>query len=96
MLECAREGCDIEYHQKTHNQKYCSKECCRLATNRRIMVKYYDNRDRKNGAVRMCKKCNETKLSRYNETQTCASCKSKSQVDANESVVRMLMNASLA
>jgi len=41
---CSREDCGKEFNQKTHNQKYCSDECCRIATNRRIMEKYYEKK----------------------------------------------------
>ena len=44
---CAREECGIEFEQKTHNQKYCSDECCRIATNKRIMDKYYKKKQLK-------------------------------------------------
>ena len=38
---CANKECAINFDAKTHNQKYCSDECCRIATNKRIMEKYY-------------------------------------------------------
>jgi hypothetical protein len=33
--------CKNDFEFKTHNQKYCSQQCCRVATNKRIMEKYY-------------------------------------------------------
>lgn len=95
-LTCANEGCDIEFEPKTHNQKYHSDECCRLATNRRIMEKYYARRDQRQGKTRYCKICGETKLSRYNDSQVCGSCKLSSEIKANNSVADMLANASWA
>jgi hypothetical protein len=70
---CSNTSCSKEFESKTHNQKYCSDECCRIATNRRIMDKYYEKKAIKNGAVRLCKKC-KSKLSRYNSEDLCASC----------------------
>jgi hypothetical protein len=70
---CSNLSCSKEFDSKTHNQKYCSDECCRIATNKRIMDKYYEKKAIKNGAVRLCKKC-KAKLSRYNSEDVCASC----------------------
>ena len=75
-MKCANSECNKEFNSKTHNQKYCSDECCRLATNRRIMEKYYEKKAIKNGAHRVCKKC-KTKLSRYNQTEVCSSCEKR-------------------
>lgn len=96
MNICAREGCEETYERKTHNQKYHNDECCRLATNQRIMEKYYAKRDQRQGKTRYCKSCEETKLSRYNDSQICSACKAKSEINANNSVIDMLINASLA
>jgi hypothetical protein len=75
-IRCAYESCDVDFDKKTHNQKYCSDECCRRATNERIMRRYYEKRDSRQGkTVRMCKgrDC-DIKLSRYNETDYCGGC----------------------
>ena len=70
---CSNKECAKEFDSKTHNQKYCCDECCRVATNRRIMEKYYEKKAIKNGAFRGCKKCG-SRLSRYNKSDTCAPC----------------------
>lgn len=70
---CSNKECAKEFDSKTHNQKYCCDECCRVATNRRIMEKYYEKKAIKNGAFRGCNKCG-SRLSRYNKSDTCASC----------------------
>ena len=54
---CANKECSKEFEPKTHNQKYCTDECCRVATNRRIMEKYYEKKAIRNGAIRQCSKC---------------------------------------
>ena len=86
MLECARPECRGKFEAKTHNQKYCSDECCRIATNKRIMEKYYEKKAIKNGAPRACK-CGNL-LSRYNHEDTCSKCqtdkKSKQKKDLME------------
>ena len=93
---CARNGCNAIGVRKTHNQKYCTDECCRLATNTRIMEKYYERQDQRNGKTRFCKVCLTTKLSRYNDGQVCSSCKTKREVAANAAVADMFSRASLA
>ena len=70
---CFNSECAKDFTPKTHNQKYCSDECCRIATNRRIMEKYYEKKAIKNGAPRVCKTC-KTKLSRYNQNNICSTC----------------------
>lgn len=64
--------CQKEFAFKTHNQKYCSNECCRIATNKRIMEKYYQKRARLRGEERLCK-CGSP-LSRYNPEDICEMC----------------------
>jgi hypothetical protein len=95
-VQCDRPGCDEWFVKKTHNQRYHNDECCRIATNAKIMEKYYERRDIKNGIARTCKACNVTKLSRYNDSQTCAACTSKRETDVNSSVLNMLTSANLA
>jgi len=70
---CSNRECGKEFEPKTHNQKYCNDECCRIATNRRIMEKYYEKKAIRNGAKRECFKCG-ARLSRYNESSACSSC----------------------
>lgn len=72
-IRCAYESCGKEFEKKTHNQKYCDSDCCRKATNERIMLRYYEKRDNRRGKKRTCKakNCN-MHLSRYNEEDYCA------------------------
>lgn len=78
---CANAECAKDFEPKTHNQKYCTDECCRVATNRRIMEKYYEKKAIRNGAKRQCKRC-KSQLSRYNESDLCVLCnRSKNEQD---------------
>lgn len=70
---CINSECQKDFDAKTHNQKYCSDECCRITTNKRIMQKYYEKKAIKKGALRNCKKCKSV-LSRYNSENICSSC----------------------
>ena len=88
---CANKEClnGKEFTSKTHNQKYCSDECCRIATNRRIMEKYYEKKAIRNGASRGCKKCG-AQLSRYNDTTLCASCQKKIDITKKSKIKGMI------
>jgi len=85
---CANSDCKQKFNPKTHNQKYCSDECCRIATNRRIMEKYYEKKAIRNGAIRHCKCGSE--LSRYSESKICTSCISKNKIETRKSLLEML------
>ena len=87
-IEC---GNDFEF--KTHNQKYCSDECCRIATNRRIMEKYYEKKAIRNGAARPCSKC-KAQLSRYNTSELCSTCERTVNSDTKNKLFRMINDIS--
>lgn len=87
---CGNKECAKDFTPKTHNQKYCSDECCRIATNRRIMEKYYEKKAIRNGAPRNCKKCN-VKLSRYNQRDICSTCE-KNLGSANKKALWEIIN----
>lgn len=84
-MKCSNSECAKNFKPKTHNQKYCSDECCRIATNRRIMEKYYEKKAIRNGAPRVCKKC-KTKLSRYNQNEVCSTCEKKIAIDSKNAI----------
>jgi len=86
---CSNQECKKEFSPKTHNQKYCSDECCRLATNKRIMEKYYEKKAIRNGALRRCKKCN-TQLSRYNDSVICSTCNKKINIENKNKIMRLI------
>lgn len=70
---CAREECGKEFTKVTHNQKYCTNECCRIETNRKIKEQYHERAAIKRGKKRACKSC-ATPLSRYNASPVCSAC----------------------
>ena len=73
---CARKECATPFVKVTHNQKYCTNECCRIETNRKIMEKYHERAAIKRGKKRSCKSCG-TSLSRYNEGKICGACETR-------------------
>lgn len=90
---CNNKECAKEFTPKTHNQKYCSDECCRIATNRRIMEKYYEKKAIRNGAQRTCKKC-DTKLSRYNQNDVCVICERNINLESKKAIWQILNDLS--
>jgi hypothetical protein len=92
-ITCENAGCDIKFVKRTHNQRYHDDECCRLATNAKIMEKYYQRRAQKLGLVRNCVSCGH-KLSRYNSDTICNSCSLKQEIERNQSVASMLTSIS--
>ena len=92
---CAREECQESFSKKTHNQKYHNDECCRLATNSRIMERYYERRAQRNGSSRLCRSCKKTKLSRYNSSEVCSPCKRGKNDAANATLAYILRNSKI-
>jgi len=94
---CAYEDCQgiKEFEPKTHNQKYCSDECCRIATNAKLKQAYYDKKARLAGKQRICKNkgCNVI-LSRYNETSICDKCVSAEKEKERTQLLEMIRNVS--
>jgi hypothetical protein len=91
---CAYEDCQKEFEPKTHNQKYCSDECCRIATNEKLKDAYYEKKARLAGKQRKCKTsgCNVI-LSMYNEGNICDKCKGKKKESERKLLVDMVKNA---
>lgn len=88
MKDCANCGAPFESNKK--NQKYCTPACCRLATNKKIMAKYYENKKRLSGYKRYCD-CGQL-LSRYNENDTCFICIDRQKEDNRESILGVINN----
>jgi hypothetical protein len=86
---CANKDCATDFDARTHNQKYCSDECCRVATNKRIMEKYYEKKAIKGGAVRVCKSCS-SQLSRYNQDALCSTCEKSTQIKSKSMMMDIL------
>lgn len=88
---CANDGCSVEFIKTTHNQKYCSDNCCREATNKKIREKYYEEKARLSGKKRTCKaKGCKNELSRYNEESICNTCIAKEESQKKKDLFRIL------
>jgi hypothetical protein len=92
---CAYKECGKEFEKTTHNQKYCSSQCCRIATNTKIREKYYENKERLNGKKRYCSKrgCKNV-LSRYNNSSVCQECSAKQDTEKRKTILGMIKNVS--
>lgn len=71
VKECA--WCKEQFEAKRSNQIYCNSECCKSATNQKVINRYHENKKRLAGAVRKCKSCSAN-LSRYNDKEYCSMC----------------------
>jgi hypothetical protein len=88
---CSYIECTNEFEPKTHNQKYCSDECCRTATNLKIKQKYYDKKERLSGKKRICvtKGC-DTRLTIYNPDEVCAKCEAQKKKRIQNQLLGMI------
>lgn len=73
--ECQNPECLKIFKPNVYNAIYCSTECRKIVTNKRLLEKYYENKQNKN-LKKICKtpKCT-TVLSRYNKEDICDVCK---------------------
>jgi hypothetical protein len=90
---CGNKDCAIEFEPKTHNQKYHNDECCRIATNKKIMEKYYEKKAIRSGAIRECRYC-KARLSRYNQSTVCSKCEKNNVSRHRNTIKRMIDDAS--
>lgn len=74
VKECAWCGESFTAHRA--NMVFCQQECCRLATNQKLIQKYHDNKLKKLNKSRQCA-CG-AKLSIYNKEETCHACQLRS------------------
>jgi hypothetical protein len=89
MKLCANEACEKAFTPNKHNQIYCSSECCRVATNRRLLLRYYEKKARLQGKKRYCKRCG-LHLSRYNDQKLCSACQQVDQVNKRNALKRLV------
>ena len=88
---CAHQTCNNEFEPKTHNQKYCSGECCKIATGLKIKEKYYYKKARASGVKFKCsmRGCKQI-LSRFTTDTVCENCKAKERTKERQDILDML------
>jgi hypothetical protein len=89
IVSCSREDCDNDFAKTTHNMKFCSAECCRIQTNRKIMADYHENKAIRNGKPRSCLSCS-TSLSRYNPNKYCGGCERRMKEEKKASATDLV------
>lgn len=74
---CANQECLESFIPKTYNGVYCSPECRKIVTNKKLLEKYYTAKTNKT-KKRVCvtDDCS-TVLSRYNKEKICERCKTE-------------------
>lgn len=72
---CKNTECGKVFKPKTYNSVYCSPECRKKVTNKRLLEKYHSDKN-KFSTKRICRSKNcTTILSRYNKENICEKCK---------------------
>lgn len=72
---CANKDCKQGFIAKVYNALYCSVECRRIVTNRKLLSQYYENKNNKNTKRKCINNNCTTVLSRYNKETICEQCK---------------------
>lgn len=74
---CSNDICKKEFTAKVYNTIYCSPECRKVVTNKKLLENYYKKKENKT-RKRVCvtKKCS-TVLSTYNQEDICEQCKNE-------------------
>lgn len=89
MSKCANVSCNREFEKKTHNNIYCSPECCKIATNRKIMERYHKKKAMR-GKPQECSSDDcQNVLSKYNVGGLCSECEAKKKSDEMSAIKDM-------
>jgi len=74
---CANEDCLKSFVPKTYNGVYCSADCRKTSTNKKLLEKYYENKANKTRKRRCSTSGCSTILSIYNKEKICERCKTE-------------------
>jgi hypothetical protein len=74
-IYCANEDCLKAFIPKTYNGIFCSPECRRISTNKKLLDKYYKLKENKTKKRQCSTDSCTTILSRYNKEDICEACK---------------------
>lgn len=80
--------CESEFTAKRSNQIYCNEQCCKAATNKKILDRYHTNKAEKANKAIYCECGN--KLSIYNKDIICHSCQLKKEHEKRINLLRNL------
>lgn len=88
-LEVTCAWCGEFFLKRRPNMIYCKKECCNAATNKKLIEKYHQNKERQKETNRTCAKCS-SKLSKYNQDDVCHSCQVRETENEKIDLLRSL------
>lgn len=74
---CANEECYQSFLPKTYNGIYCSVECRKYVTNKKLLERYYTEKENKTKKRRCSTSACSTILSIYNKEKICERCKTE-------------------
>ena len=79
---CANPECHSLFEPQVHNAIYCSTDCRKVITNKNVLDRYYEKKERRANKKRVCSNtdCN-TILSMYNDENICEACKTNRLID---------------
>lgn len=89
MRQCGLDGCEENFEPIAHNQKYHSAECRKTASDIKISERYYRLKKSKLPNEGFCIVC-EIKLSRYNKTVLCSTCRYKQDNPGIDEIIKDL------
>lgn len=74
---CQNSDCGKQFIAKVYNTIYCSPDCRKVVTNKKLLDNYYRKKENKT-KKRVCKtKDCKTVLSKYNDEEICEQCKNE-------------------
>lgn len=74
---CANEDCKQKFIAKVYNTIYCSPECRKIVTNKKLLDNYYRKKSNKTRKRTCITKDCSTILSQYNSEDICEMCKTE-------------------
>lgn len=77
LRTCANTECNKEFIAKVYNTIYCSSECRKIVTNKKLLENYYKKKENKNSKRRCKNEGCSTVLSIYNKEDICEPCKTE-------------------
>lgn len=78
---CANDNCSNVFVPKTYNGVYCSSECRKIFTNKKLLDKYHTNKNNKFKKKVCANNGCTTILSSYNKEKICEQCKIKRYIN---------------
>jgi len=80
-VECRLDTCENMFTKRVHNQSFCSRECCRIYTNARILAQYHEKKNKvMTGRICASKTCGVI-LSKYNPGDLCSIHEKKAHIE---------------